>query len=231
MTLQRIISVSPKGLQWSNCHASQQLADAKIWRNLTCLKRNSLPSLHIICFSVQSTNLPSLSHYKPGSRLPLLFPSPISHKILSLVSQECLGTLLLLPLLVPSPDFHHLSKLCFPALSLSTLWWWFFKKCRSNYLFLTLKVWLAPWLSVLPGTERSPVPFPVRVHAQVWGLISGRGACRVGAQIDVFLSLIPSSLSLSYSIKKHILKNCLKKSLAGYPLPIEDKIETPIHSP
>lgn len=50
------------------------------------------------CFSIQNTYLPSHSHHKPRSFLPLLSQSPVSHKTLSLLNQKCLSILPLSPL-------------------------------------------------------------------------------------------------------------------------------------
>lgn len=109
--------------------------------NLICLKLNSLPSLHSTSFSIQSTYLPSLSHDKSSSCLPLVSLSPISHKALSLVSQKCLGTLLFFR----SPCLPLTCIICPRSafLPLVSLFYGNSLKCRSDYLFLTLKVWLA----------------------------------------------------------------------------------------
>ena len=133
--------------------------------NLTCLRLNSSPSLHITVFSVQSTDLPGLSHYKSGSCFPLVSLSPVSHKALSLVGQKCLGTLVPGPRPPPPVPGRPLTYIICPSsafLPLVFLPYGNSLKCRSDYVFLTLKV---------------------------------------------------------------------RKSLAGYLLPIEDKIENTLHSP
>lgn len=158
MILQRNTSVSPKGLTWCCSHASQQLAGAKVCRNRTCPKLNSLPS--------------------PPQTAAFLFRAPVCQ--VSLITG--LGAASPLPI------------------------------SNQPQNLVTTKSEMSRW----PASLLPPPAF----------------LC-LASSVET-LPLCPS-LSLVFPPHASSLKcgsdRCVPhfKSLAGYPLPIEGKIETPIH--